>query len=256
MSFPFGLNPTIWLKITGRIFICIFWHTAPSIPLEVNRWFGEEYRLHLQDGISPAENQRELAQCLLLNHGYSSWKSTKLYGETSQKNNLYNPIILWNFSPPMETHHISATDANCLMLCGETVAVCCENRTEHTDTLWAVRTSQGTHHVSATEPNQLMLWEQHGTQIHYTRKVSLSAISYEDKIIEVFTPVSIMSTVFENVTPCSIWVVYLSTLSLSHTTQCRILPDNLQELLNETATRRNIPEDDIKSYIALTGWTL
>jgi hypothetical protein len=30
------------------------------------------------------------------------------------------------------------------MLCGETVAVCCENRTEHTDTLWAVRTSQET----------------------------------------------------------------------------------------------------------------
>jgi hypothetical protein len=53
------------------------------------------------------------------------------------------------------------------MLCGETVAVCCENRTEHTDT---VRTSQETqihcvgspylqetHHVSAAEPNRLML---------------------------------------------------------------------------------------------------
>jgi hypothetical protein len=25
------------------------------------------------------------------------------------------------------------------MLCGEAVAVCCENRTEHTDTLWAER---------------------------------------------------------------------------------------------------------------------
>jgi hypothetical protein len=40
------------------------------------------------------------------------------------------------------------------MLCGETVAVCCENLTEHTDT---VRTSQETHHFSTTEPNQLML---------------------------------------------------------------------------------------------------
>jgi hypothetical protein len=40
------------------------------------------------------------------------------------------------------------------MLCGETVAVGCENRTEHTDT---VRTSQETHHVPATEPNRLML---------------------------------------------------------------------------------------------------
>jgi hypothetical protein len=43
------------------------------------------------------------------------------------------------------------------MLCGETVAVCCENRMEHTDTLWAVRTSQETNYVSATESNRLML---------------------------------------------------------------------------------------------------
>jgi hypothetical protein len=43
------------------------------------------------------------------------------------------------------------------MLCGETVAVGCENSTEHTDTLKAVRTSQVTRHVSATEPNRLML---------------------------------------------------------------------------------------------------
>jgi hypothetical protein len=35
-----------------------------------------------------------------------------------------------------ETHKVSATDPNRLMLCGETVAVCSENRTEHTDTLY------------------------------------------------------------------------------------------------------------------------
>jgi hypothetical protein len=40
------------------------------------------------------------------------------------------------------------------MLYGETVAVCCENRTEHTDT---VRTSQETRYVSAAKPNRLML---------------------------------------------------------------------------------------------------
>jgi hypothetical protein len=33
-----------------------------------------------------------------------------------------------------ETHCISATETSRLMLCGETVAVYCENRTEHTDT--------------------------------------------------------------------------------------------------------------------------
>jgi hypothetical protein len=37
----------------------------------------------------------------------------------------------------------------------ETVAVYCENSTEHTDT---VRTSRKTHYVSATEPNRLMLY--------------------------------------------------------------------------------------------------
>jgi hypothetical protein len=59
-----------------------------------------------------------------------------------------------------EAHHVSNTEPNRLMSCEETVAVCCENRTEHTDTLWAVRTSQEIHHVSATEPNRLMLCEE------------------------------------------------------------------------------------------------
>jgi hypothetical protein len=48
-----------------------------------------------------------------------------------------------------ETHYVSATELNWLMLFGETVAVYCENHTEHTDT---VRTSQETHYVSATKP--------------------------------------------------------------------------------------------------------
>jgi hypothetical protein len=41
------------------------------------------------------------------------------------------------------------------MLFGETVAVYCENHTEHTDT---VRTSQDTHYVSTAGPNRLMLF--------------------------------------------------------------------------------------------------
>jgi hypothetical protein len=54
-----------------------------------------------------------------------------------------------------ETHYVSATETNRLMLFRETVAVYCENHTEHTDT---VRTSQETHYVSTTEPNRLMLF--------------------------------------------------------------------------------------------------
>jgi hypothetical protein len=41
------------------------------------------------------------------------------------------------------------------MLFRETVAVYCENHTEHTDT---VRTSQETHYVPTTEPNRIMLF--------------------------------------------------------------------------------------------------
>jgi hypothetical protein len=46
---------------------------------------------------------------------------------------------------------------NRLMVYGETVAVYCENHTEHTYTN-PVRTSQGTHYVSATNPSPLMLF--------------------------------------------------------------------------------------------------
>jgi hypothetical protein len=41
------------------------------------------------------------------------------------------------------------------MLFRETVAVYCENHTEHTDT---VRSSQETYFVSTTEPNRIMLF--------------------------------------------------------------------------------------------------
>jgi hypothetical protein len=46
-----------------------------------------------------------------------------------------------------ETHYVSATEPSRLMPFGETVAVYCENHTEHTDT---VRTSQETSLQSPT----------------------------------------------------------------------------------------------------------
>jgi hypothetical protein len=54
-----------------------------------------------------------------------------------------------------ETHYVSATVTNRLMPFGETVAVYCENHMEHTD---RAHTSQETHYVSAAEPNRLMLF--------------------------------------------------------------------------------------------------
>jgi hypothetical protein len=63
------------------------------------------------------------------------------------------------------------------MLIRKTVAVYCEDHTEHVDT---VRTSQETHYVSATETNRLMLIKEtvavcfeniRNTQIHSVRSM-------------------------------------------------------------------------------------
>jgi predicted Zn-dependent protease with MMP-like domain len=67
------------------------------------------------------------------------------------------------FFTSQETHYVSATKPNWLMLFRETVAVYCENHTEHRDIQiykHSVRTSQETYHVSATEPNRLMLFRE------------------------------------------------------------------------------------------------
>jgi hypothetical protein len=44
------------------------------------------------------------------------------------------------------------------MLFGETVAVYCEDRTEHTDTLYGQSVPHRRHHISAIELNRLMLF--------------------------------------------------------------------------------------------------
>jgi hypothetical protein len=64
---------------------------------------------------------------------------------------------VWTVRTSQETLHVPATEHNRLMLCGETVAVCCENRTEHTDTLCGQSVPHRRHHVSTTEPTRLML---------------------------------------------------------------------------------------------------
>jgi hypothetical protein len=54
------------------------------------------------------------------------------------------------------------------LLMGKTIAVCCENDTEHINTLYGqtavninpVHTSQETHYVSATKSNRLMLFRE------------------------------------------------------------------------------------------------
>jgi hypothetical protein len=55
-------------------------------------------------------------------------------------------------------HYVSAPEPNRLMLFGETVAVYCENHTEHTETLCGQSVPHRNHNVSATELNRLMLF--------------------------------------------------------------------------------------------------
>jgi hypothetical protein len=61
------------------------------------------------------------------------------------------------FVPHRKHIYVSATQTNQLMLFRETVAVYCENHTEHTN---IVRTSQETHYVSAAQTNRLMLFKE------------------------------------------------------------------------------------------------
>jgi translation initiation factor IF-1 len=69
-----------------------------------------------------------------------------------------------------ESHYVSVTETNRLMLFREIIAVYCENYMEHINTLCAEcrdfiyknsdSTSQETHYVSATETNRLMLFRE------------------------------------------------------------------------------------------------
>jgi hypothetical protein len=70
---------------------------------------------------------------------------------------LYPLVYKNSVRTSQETHYVSATETNRLMLFREIIAVYCENRTEHTD---PVRTSQETHYVAATESNRLMLFKE------------------------------------------------------------------------------------------------
>jgi hypothetical protein len=93
-----------------------------------------------------------------------------------------------------ETHYVSATQTNRLMLFGETVAVYCESRMKHTD---IVRTSQETHYVSATEPNRLTLF----TEILalYSGTSMIAALLSFNKI--------------QNCFPSTVTVIFISHLS-------------------------------------------
>jgi hypothetical protein len=65
-----------------------------------------------------------------------------------------------SFLTSQETHYVSATKPNRLMLFRETVAVYCENHTEHTNNIEFQFVPHRKHYVSATKPNRLMLFRE------------------------------------------------------------------------------------------------
>jgi hypothetical protein len=61
-----------------------------------------------------------------------------------------------SFRTSQETHYVSGTETNRLMLFWGRIAVCCENDTETQIQCMAVRTLQETHYLSATEHNRFL----------------------------------------------------------------------------------------------------
>jgi hypothetical protein len=102
---------------------------------------------------------------LVIYHFLINISRSSNFKTNNSKLNAWQIIYKNPFRTSQETHYVTATKPNRLMLFKETVAVYCENHTEHTDTLCrqkavyinSVRTSQETHYVSATKPNRLML---------------------------------------------------------------------------------------------------
>jgi hypothetical protein len=59
----------------------------------------------------------------------------EVFDPASKQEGFYQIIYINSVRTSQETHYVSATKPNRLMLFRETVAVYCENHTEHTDTL-------------------------------------------------------------------------------------------------------------------------
>jgi hypothetical protein len=85
-----------------------------------------------------------------------------------------------------ETHYVSATELNRLMLFGERVAVYCENDMEFTDT---VRTSQVTHYVSAAKLDLLILYScrtvERKTRTKHLPNTSLECHCYPNRPVNI-----------------------------------------------------------------------
>jgi hypothetical protein len=130
----------------------------------INSWYHSRFRrgqIHrsLQHDISHTQ-QPTLDVCKSVKYLYIHCKHSSvnpLKTEFLLNNMIYiNPV-----RTSQETHYVSATKPNRLMLFRETVAVYRENLTEHTDIyINSVRTSQETHYLSATELNRLMLFRE------------------------------------------------------------------------------------------------
>jgi hypothetical protein len=67
-------------------------------------------------------------------------------------------VLHWKHITSPLTLYLTSAEPSRLILFGERVAVYCENRTEHTDTLYGHSVPHRRHHFSTTEPNRLMLY--------------------------------------------------------------------------------------------------
>jgi hypothetical protein len=84
---------------------------------------------------------------------YAVWRNRRCLLRTIRNTQIH--INSMRTSP--ETHHVSVTESNRLMLSGETVAFTVRTVRNIQIHINSVRTSPETHHISATEPRRLML---------------------------------------------------------------------------------------------------
>jgi hypothetical protein len=99
-----------------------------------------------------------------MTHNYSETWVKHLIHEINLNKSLHTNLVRTS----QETHHVSATETNWLILFTETVAVYCVMHAEHTNTLCernaefqcSVRTSQETQHASVTKSNRLRLFKE------------------------------------------------------------------------------------------------
>jgi hypothetical protein len=123
----------------------------------ISSYFTENIHLHSSRRIQSVPHRKHIKSPLQSPTGYYCLGKQSLFTvRTIRNTQIYKNSVRTS----QETHYVSSTKSNRLMLFRETVAVYCETIRNTQIYKNAVRSSQETHYVSATKPNRLMLFRE------------------------------------------------------------------------------------------------